>query len=35
MTARWSELFNRATEYDLSLEEVREAYDARAEGDDE
>lgn len=35
MTARWSELFDRAAEYDLSLERIREAYDARTEGDDE
>lgn len=34
MTASWEALFERAGEYDVDLEDVRDAADARAEGEE-
>lgn len=35
MTASWEDLFDRGTEYDIDLEDVRETYDAQTEERDE
>jgi hypothetical protein len=35
MTASWEDLFERGSEYNVDLEDVRDAYDAQTEGDDE